>query len=182
MPTPCQRDRLPTRDTFPRPIESRLSDPVNFFFVDSLSSMPLRPATPDDLDQIGALITELADYEDLRDQVGFNLEELSTWLFGADPVAMVTLAEVVDADGSTKVAGFALCFRTFSTFVGRPGIWLEDLFVRPEYRRLGLGRALLQHIRGLTDGRVEWSVLDWNEPAIAFYQQLGARPVDGWTT
>jgi len=144
--------------------------------------MPLRPATPDDLDQIGALITELAEYEELTDQVGFNLEDLSTWLFGADPVATVILAEVVATDGGVEVAGFALTFRTFSTFVGRPGIWLEDLFVRPAYRRRGLGRALLQHIRGLTDGRVEWSVLDWNTPAIAFYQQLGARPVDGWTT
>jgi GNAT superfamily N-acetyltransferase len=144
--------------------------------------MPLRPATPDDLHQIGALITELAEYEELQDQVRFDLDDLNTWLFGTDPVAMVILAEVVAADGSPEVAGFALCFRTFSTFVGRPGIWLEDLFVRPGYRRLGLGRALLAHIRGLTDGRVEWSVLDWNAPAIAFYQQLGARPVDGWTT
>jgi GNAT superfamily N-acetyltransferase len=144
--------------------------------------MPLRPATPEDLDEIGALITELADYEKLRDQVRFDLEDLSTWLFGSDAVATVILAEVVAPGGSTEVAGFALCFRTFSTFLGRPGIWLEDLFVRPEYRRRGLGRALLQHIRGLTDGRVEWSVLEWNAPAIAFYQDLGARPVAGWTT
>jgi GNAT superfamily N-acetyltransferase len=140
--------------------------------------MPLRPATPEDLHEIGALITELAEYEDLRDQVRFDLEDLSTWLFGADPVATVILAEV---DGTSEVAGFALCFRTFSTFMGRPGIWLEDLFVRPQHRRRGFGRALLQHIRGLTDGRVEWSVLDWNAPAIAFYKELGARPVDGWT-
>jgi GNAT superfamily N-acetyltransferase len=144
--------------------------------------MPLRPAGPDDIDEIGTLITELADYEDLRDQVRFDRKDLATWLFGPDPVAQVTLAEAVEADGTTQVAGFALCFRTFSTFVGRPGIWLEDLFVRPAYRRQGFGRALLAYIRAMTDGRVEWSVLDWNTPAIDFYQQLGAGPVEGWTT
>ena len=144
--------------------------------------MPLRPATPDDLGQIGALITELAAYEHMADEVRFDLDELGKWLFGPDPAAYVTLAETTDADGSIQVAGFALYFRTFSTFLGRPGLWLEDLFVRPEYRRRGFGRALLAHIRGLTDGRVEWSVLDWNKPAIDFYQQLGAVPVEGWTT
>jgi GNAT superfamily N-acetyltransferase len=144
--------------------------------------MPLRPAVLDDIDEIGALITELADYEDLRDQVRFDRKDLAAWLFGPEAVAQVTLAEAVEADGTTQVAGFALCFRTFSTFLGRPGIWLEDLFVRPAYRRQGFGRALLAHIRAMTDGRVEWSVLDWNTPAIDFYQQLGAAPVEGWTT
>jgi GNAT superfamily N-acetyltransferase len=144
--------------------------------------MPLRPATPDDLGSIGELITELAAYEAMRDEVRFDPAELGRWLFGADPAAHVMLAEAVGADGAIQAAGFALYFRTFSTFLGRPGIWLEDLFVRPEYRRQGFGRALLAHIRGLTDGRVEWSVLDWNAPAIDFYRQLGAVPVDGWTT
>lgn len=144
--------------------------------------MPLRPATPDDLGSIGELVTELAAYEEMRDEVRFDPPELGKWLFGPDPAAHVILAEAVGADGPIQVAGFALYFRTFSTFLGRPGIWLEDLFVRPEYRRQGFGRALLAHIRGLTDGRVEWSVLDWNAPAIDFYQQLGARSVDGWTT
>ncbi len=144
--------------------------------------MPLRPASPDDLGQIAALIAELAVYEDMRDQVRFDVHDLATWLFGPDPVALVTLAEVADADGTMQVAGFALYFRTFSTFLGRPGLWLEDLFVRPSYRRRGLGGELLAHIRGLTGGRVEWSVLDWNAPAIDFYQKLGAAPVDGWTT
>ena len=79
------------------------------------------------------------------------------------------------------MAGFALWFRTFSTFLGRPGIWLEDLFVRPSSRGRGHGRALLDALRELTDGRVEWAVLDWNESSIAFYESLGARPVPGWT-
>ena len=77
--------------------------------------------------------------------------------------------------------GFALWYRTFSTFLGRPGIWLEDLFVREEHRSRGYGRALLDALRSRTDGRVEWAVLDWNEPSIEFYQRLGARPVEGWT-
>ena len=83
------------------------------------------------------------------------------------------------ADG--EVAGFALYFTTFSTFRGDPGIWLEDLFVRPAFRKQGLGLALLQRLRDMTAGRVEWAVLDWNEPSIGFYQSLGARPVEGWT-
>jgi GNAT superfamily N-acetyltransferase len=80
------------------------------------------------------------------------------------------------------MAGFALWFRTFSTFLGRSGIWLEDLFVRPEHRGRGLGKELITHLRTLTTGRVEWAVLDWNDPAIGFYQGLGAAPLDGWTT
>ena len=84
-----------------------------------------------------------------------------------------------DTDGT--VVGMALWFPTFSTFLGRPGIWLEDLFVRAEARGNGHGLALLQHLRGLTDGRVEWAVLDWNTPSIEFYERLGARPLEGWT-
>jgi GNAT superfamily N-acetyltransferase len=84
--------------------------------------------------------------------------------------------------GVESVVGFALWFRTFSTFLGRPGIWLEDLYVRPEHRKRGHGLALLQELRRRTDGRVEWLVLDWNEPALAFYRSLGAAPVEGWTT
>jgi GNAT superfamily N-acetyltransferase len=99
-------------------------------------------------------------------------------MFGPEPVVKVSLAT---DDGGT-VVGCAVWFRTYSTFTGRLGIWLEDLFVRPEHRGRGHGRALLDHLRALTDGRVEWSVLDWNAPAIAFYEQLGARPHAGWTT
>ena len=141
----------------------------------------MRPATPDDLQEIGDLITELAEYEGLRDAVSFQPSELSRWLFGPDPAARVAIAEVSQPDGTAAVVGFALWFRTFSTFLGRPGIWLEDLFVRPPYRRQGLGRELLDHVRGLTDGRLEWSVLDWNAPALGFYRRLGAAALETWT-
>ena len=138
--------------------------------------MPVRPATEHDLPEIAALIGELAVYEHLEDEVSFAVDDLRASLFGPDPAAQVTMAH----DGDT-VVGFALWFRTFSTFFGRPGIWLEDLFVRPEHRGRGHGLALLQHLRTLTDGRLEWAVLDWNTPSIEFYESLGARPVDGWT-
>ncbi|HEX7168762.1 MAG TPA: GNAT family N-acetyltransferase [Acidimicrobiales bacterium] len=140
--------------------------------------MALRPATPDDTGEIAAMIRELALYERLTDGVVLDDGELHRHLFGERPVATVVIAE---DDDSGSVAGFALCFPTFSTFLGRPGIWLEDLFVRPAFRGRGYGLALLQHLRGLTDGRIEWAVLDWNQPAIEFYEALGARAVPGWT-
>src|SRR5262249_20154359 len=99
-------------------------------------------------------------------------------LFGTDAVARCLIAE----DDNGEVVGFALWFRTFSTWVGRPGIWLEDLFVKPDARRNGHGRALLESLRIRTKGRVEWAVLDWNEPAQRFYRTLGAAPLDEWTT
>ena len=139
--------------------------------------MPIRDATPDDLAEIGALIRELAEYEQAADEVAFDLADLATHLFGPDPAAHVLIA-TTDAG---EVAGMALYFRTFSTWVGRPGIWLEDLYVRPEHRGSGLGRALLDALRARTADRVEWNVLDWNESAIAFYRSLGAEPLDGWT-
>ena len=138
--------------------------------------MAIRPARPDDLGEICSLIRELADYEDLAHEVVLDETEVGRWLFGDAPVASVSIAE----DGD-DVAGMALWFPTFSTFLGRPGIWLEDLFVRPAFRGRGHGLALLQELRSLTDGRVEWAVLDWNEPSIRFYESLGARPVEGWT-
>jgi GNAT superfamily N-acetyltransferase len=97
-------------------------------------------------------------------------------LFGEDAVARAVIAEREGA-----VAGFALYFRTFSSWLGRDGIWLEDLFVRPAYRRLGIGGALLDEIRRRTNGRVEWSVLDWNTPAHDFYRARGAAPLEEWT-
>ena len=115
-------------------------------------------------------------YEELEHEVVLDRAAVGAHLFGADPAAHVS---IVDVHGD--IVGFALWFRTFSTFLGRPGIWLEDLFVRPAFRKQGHGLALLQHLRGLTDGRVEWNVLDWNQPSIAFYDGLGARPVPGWT-
>jgi GNAT superfamily N-acetyltransferase len=139
--------------------------------------VPIRAATPDDLDEICALIVELAEYEELAQDVEFDREVMGEHLFGPDPAASVLIAETDDG----AVAGMALWFRTFSTFLGRPGIWLEDLFVRPDHRGQGYGVALLQELRSMTDDRIEWAVLDWNEPSIRFYQALGARPVEGWT-
>jgi GNAT superfamily N-acetyltransferase len=137
----------------------------------------IREAVPDDLDEICALIVELAIYEEAADEVAFERDELGRHLFGTDAVARALIAE--DDDG--RCVGMALWYRTFSTWVGRPGIWLEDLFVRPEHRGGGHGRALLDAVRSRTDGRVEWAVLDWNTSAIGFYDSLGAGPVDGWT-
>ncbi|MBK5221438.1 MAG: GNAT family N-acetyltransferase [Acidimicrobiia bacterium] len=137
----------------------------------------MRDATIDDVDEILTLIGELADYEHLRHEAVATTDQLREHLFGPDPAAHVLIVETL----SGAVAGFALWFRTFSTFVGVPGIWLEDLFVRPEHRGHGHGRALIERLRAMTDGRVEWAVLDWNEPSIAFYRGLGARPIEGWT-
>lgn len=140
--------------------------------------MTVRDATIDDLDEICSLIAELADYEHLANEVVLEREEVGRHLFGPVPAARVVMAET--APGS-RPAGFALWYPTFSTFLGRPGIWLEDLYVRPAERGRGLGMELLAHLRTLTDGRIEWAVLDWNEPAIGFYSRLGADPVTGWT-
>jgi GNAT superfamily N-acetyltransferase len=140
--------------------------------------MPVRVADEADLDEIVALIRELAVYERLEAEVALDRDEVGRHLFGPQPAAHVSIAET-DAG---EVAGFALWFTTFSTFLGKPGIWLEDLYVRPAHRGRGYGLALLQQLRAMTDARVEWSVLDWNEPAIGFYRALGAKPVEGWTT
>jgi GNAT superfamily N-acetyltransferase len=139
--------------------------------------MALRAATIGDLDEVIALIHDLAEYERAADEVQLDRDELAMHLFGDAPAASVVLA--VEDDGA--VAGMALYFPTFSTWLGKPGLWLEDLFVRPSHRGKGHGLALLQHLRTLTDGRVEWAVLDWNTPSIEFYDALGARPVPGWT-
>jgi GNAT superfamily N-acetyltransferase len=137
----------------------------------------IRTAVPDDLDDILALVRELAEFEQLAGEVAFDRTEFGGNLFGENPVASVLIAEV---DG--RVAAMALWFRTFSTFLGKAGIWLEDLYVRPEHRGQGIGTALLHELRSMTDGRVEWSVLDWNERAIEVYRGLGARPLEEWTT
>ena len=139
--------------------------------------MPVRPATPADLDTICALIDELADYEHLSQEVAYQRAALGAHLFGPDPAAHVLIAETTGGD----VAGMALWFRTFSTFLGVPGIWLEDLFVQPQYRGRGLGGELMARCANSTDGRVEWAVLDWNTPSIEFYGRLGASAVAGWT-
>jgi GNAT superfamily N-acetyltransferase len=140
----------------------------------------IRPARAEDVGDIAALIRALGDYERLTDSVVLDDEQLREHLFGPHPYAEVLIAD--DDDG---VAGFALFFHNYSTFLGRPGIYLEDIFVKPERRGRGHGRELLREIARIAVdrgcGRVEWSVLDWNEPAIAFYGSLGAERVEGWT-
>ncbi|WP_298196626.1 GNAT family N-acetyltransferase [Novosphingobium sp.] len=143
-------------------------------------SIAIRPATPADLPLIGALIHELAVYEKLAHEVRFDLAVMEQHLFGPRPMAEVVIGEL---DGVAQ--GFALFFHNFSTFEGRPGIYLEDLFVRPEARGAGLGKALLAELARLAVergcARFEWSVLDWNTPSIGFYRALGARAMDDWT-
>ncbi len=147
----------------------------------------IREARVDDVPAIDALVRELARYEREPDAVVATVEDLQAALFGADPVARCLLAEEVPASdvGRSCVVGFALWFVTYSTWTGRPGIWLEDLFVAPDHRGTGAGRALLTRLaatcveRGYA--RLEWNVLDWNEPALGFYQRLGAEALDTWT-
>ncbi len=140
----------------------------------------IRAAVPADLPLIAQFIRDLADYEKLAGDVRFDEAKLGEKLFGARRYAEVVIGEV---DGTPQ--GFALFFHNFSTFEGRPGLYLEDLFVRPAARGSGLGKALLAHLAKLCTerdcARLEWSVLDWNAPAIGFYQKLGARLMDEWT-
>jgi GNAT superfamily N-acetyltransferase len=144
-------------------------------------TLSIRPATRADLSLIARFIRDLADYERLAHEVRFDEAELGERLFGARPYAEVLIGEV---DGVAE--GFALFFHNFSTFEGKPGVYLEDLFVRPEARGAGLGKAFLQRLAQLAVerdcARLEWWVLDWNEPAIRFYKALGAKPMDDWTT
>ena len=139
----------------------------------------VRSAAPDDFDLIAEFIRKLADYEKLLHEVVFEPETLRRHLFGSRPAAEVIIGEI---DGVPS--GFALYFQTFSTFEGKPGIYLEDLFVEPVARGSGLGRALLSRLAGLVvergGARLEWSVLDWNELGKGFYRSIGAASVDGW--
>jgi GNAT superfamily N-acetyltransferase len=137
----------------------------------------IRAAVEADVPGLLAMIRELAEYEKLADQVMATEDDLVRALFAPDSVVSDTVVE----DGDGGLAGHALWFRTFSTFLGKTGIWLEDLYVRPAHRRQGLASALVDHLRTQTDGRLEWEVLEWNLPAMDFYQQLGARPMAGWT-
>ena len=139
----------------------------------------LRPATRDDVPLIRAFVEELAEYERLRHAVEATDERLEATLFGERPAAEVVIAEV-----GGKPAGFALFFLNYSTFLAQTGIYLEDLYVRPEFRGLGIGHGLLTHLARLAlergCGRLDWEVLDWNEPAIGFYRRIGARSLDDW--
>lgn len=140
----------------------------------------IRPATEDDVPIILSLIRELAEYERLSHEVVATEGLLRESLFGERRGAEVLIACCKGAP-----AGFALFFHSFSTFLGRPGIYLEDLYVKPKFRGRGIGRALLAHLARLAKecgcGRLEWAVLDWNEPAIKLYKSIGAVPMDEWT-
>lgn len=140
----------------------------------------IRPATEDDVPLILHFIRELAEYEKLRHEAVATEEQIRQTLFGPRPYAEVVFAEL-----EGEPVGFALYFHNYSTFLGKPGLYLEDLFVRPEVRGRGVGRRLLGHLAAIAKergcGRMEWFVLDWNEPAIRFYRSLGARPMDEWT-
>jgi GNAT superfamily N-acetyltransferase len=145
------------------------------------NDIQVRSATPDDVPLLVQLIHGLAEYERLLDQCIASEELLYEHLFGKRTYCEALIAE--DDDGA---AGFALFFHNYSTFLTKPGIYLEDLFVLPERRGNGFGRALLTRVAQIAVergcGRLEWSVLDWNEPAIGFYNHLGARLMDDWTT
>jgi len=142
--------------------------------------MNIRTATEEDLPLILRFIRELAEYERLAHQVVATEESLRATLFGNPRFAEVLIGE---EDGDPF--GFALFFHNYSTFLGRPGVYLEDLYVRPELRGKGYGRALLARLAAIAlernCGRVEWAVLNWNEPAIRFYRSIGALPMDQWT-
>jgi len=144
------------------------------------SNIEIRPAVIEDVPLILAFIRELAEYEHLAHTVVATEELLRQTLFGPKPAAEIRIA-TLDA----QPAGFALFFQNYSTFVGRPGIYLEDLFVRPPFRAHGVGRALLREVATIAVqrncGRLEWAVLDWNASAIGFYKKLGAVPMDDWT-
>ncbi len=139
----------------------------------------IRSAEPQDIDAIFALILGLAAYEQLSDKVTGSPDLLRSHLFGDRPYTEAIVAEV---DG--KLCGFALFFHTYSTFLTQPGLYLEDVFVLPEYRRQGMGKALMTHVAKIAHdrgcGRLEWSVLDWNQSAIEFYQSLGATVLPDW--
>ena len=146
----------------------------------SLTDFVLRKATIEDCPQILAFIEELAEYEKLAHEVVATVETLEETLFGE-----VAYAQAVIGEYQGKAVGYALFFHNFSTFTGRPGIYLEDLYVQPAMRGKGMGKCLLAYLAKLAVDknctRVEWSVLDWNEPPIQFYRSIGAAPMDEWT-
>jgi GNAT superfamily N-acetyltransferase len=151
--------------------------------------LSIRPATRADVPLILSFINELAEYERLAHAVVATRAALDRHLFPASPArpaAEALIGEVADGDGRGRIAaGFALYFPTFSTFLASPGLYLEDLYVRPAHRGKGLGAALLRRLAAIAVergcGRLEWAVLDWNAPAIGFYKRLGAAAMDEWT-
>ena len=146
----------------------------------SAPDLVIRPVTPEDMEVLANLVRELAVYEKLEQHAKGTPDDFRRNLFGPRPSAEAVLVELAG-----EPVGFALWFTTFSTFRGQPCLYLEDVFVRPAYRGRGIGKALLAVLARLVTergcGKLEWSVLNWNEPAIGFYRSLGARPMDEWT-
>lgn len=144
-----------------------------------MSNLTIRFAEVDDTADIFSLINELASYEKLSHLITTSVDELKINLFGKEKFVEILIAEY-----DNKIVGQALFFKNFSTFLGKPGIYLEDLFVKPDFRGKGIGKALLEKIISIAKernyGRVEWSVLDWNESAIDFYKKMGAEILDEW--
>ncbi len=142
--------------------------------------MSIRPATVEDTDEILAMIYELALYEKAPNEAKATREQIIDSFFSADPKVF---CEIVEADG--EIAGLAIWFLNYSTWQGKHGIYLEDLFIRPQFRGRGFGKALLKHLAAICQergyGRFQWWVLDWNEPSIEFYKALGAVAMDEWT-
>lgn len=155
-------------------------EPVTGASDNPAPGLTVRAAEKRDVGVILQFIRELAEYEHLTHEVVADEASLDRFLFGEHPAA-----EAIIAEYETAPVGFALFFHTFSTFLGKPGLYLEDLYVRPDMRGKGFGELLLRHVARLAltrdCGRLEWSVLDWNEPAIRFYEKLGSQAMDGWT-
>ncbi|GAB4345456.1 MAG: GNAT family N-acetyltransferase [Flammeovirgaceae bacterium] len=145
-----------------------------------LNNFYLKEATEQDIPLLLAFIQELADYEKLSDEAKATPESLKKWMFGSIPYAFGLIGYEQD-----KPIAFAIYFHNFSTFMGKPGIYLEDVFVKPEFRGKGYGKTILSFLakKAVENdfGRVEWSVLDWNKPSIEFYKSIGAYPMDEWT-
>ena len=148
-----------------------------------MSAYTLRAAEPRDVPAIVGLIEELAEFENLTHMLRLSADKLHPHLFGDKPVVEALVGEVQDG-GVSEVIGFALFFTNFSTFLAQPGLYLEDLYVRPAHRRSGLGKTILSRLAGIAVergyGRFEWSVLDWNEDAIRFYEKMGATVLPEW--
>lgn len=159
--------------------DGQIAVPDALFAMPNSASLLIRPATPEDVPHIFQLIQALAAYEKLSHAVTGNAETLASHLFGDRPYAEVILAE-----WDQQIVGFALFFPNYSTFLTQPGLYLEDLFVLPDYRGRGIGKALLTRLAQIAVerncGRLEWSVLDWNQPAIAFYERMGADVLPDW--
>lgn len=176
---PVGRRRV-RRSAHPRGVAARDGAQANDAARRMDVSIRVNRASERDVPLVLQMIRDLAEYERMSDQVVATESGLRDALFGARPAA-----EVLIAYAGEQAAGFALFFHNFSTFVGRRGLYLEDLFVKPEFRGLGLGKRLLTELARIAVdrrcGRLEWAVLDWNEPAIGFYKKLGARPMDDWT-